>query len=65
MSGKSVTFYFRRKTELLHSFQDKTKKEGIAHYSNVITQLIEDYTNGELPSDYYKKLNAELKKENR
>ena len=65
MSGKSVTFYFRRKIQLLYNFQDKTKKEGIAHYSNVITQLIEDYTNGELPTEYYKKLNSELKERNK
>ena len=61
MSGRSVTFYFRRKIQLLYNFQDKTKEEGIAHYSNVITQMIEDYTAGDLPEGYYKKLNSKLK----
>tara|TARA_Y100000310_G_C20401701_1_gene677719 strand:- start:589 stop:780 length:192 start_codon:yes stop_codon:yes gene_type:complete len=61
MSGKSVTFYFSRKKQVLYNFQDKTKEEGIEHYSNVITRLIEDYTTGKLPSEYYKELNEDLK----
>jgi hypothetical protein len=61
MSGKSVTFYFKKEIQQLYNFQDKCKQEGIKHYSNVITQLIEDYAEGNLPKDYFKKINDKLK----
>ena len=70
--GKALSLYSRPVRNWLEFkayvrliVKSKEFENSTAHYSNVITQLIEDYTNGELPSDYYKKLNAELKKENR